>query len=86
MKELTTDSKLAVAIQLRAFTDSAKIEFVLAAIEGLGELGGTEAITHIEALMDIQADRSTPNGDAIWAGLIRAYGRAGRFLPDMPLN
>lgn len=82
MNELTTDNKIAVAIQLRAFTDSAKLEFVLAAIEGLGELGGPDAIKHLEELMDIQSDRSTPNGDAIWAGLLRAYGRAGRFLPD----
>ncbi|MFN7156623.1 MAG: hypothetical protein ACK4OE_23405 [Acidovorax sp.] len=75
-------TKTSIAIQLRAFTDSAKLEFVLAAIAGLGELGGKEAIKHIEELMDIQADRSTPNGDAIWAGLLQAYGRAGRFLPD----
>lgn len=75
-------TKTAVAIQLRAFIAGARLESVLAAIEGLGELGGIEAITHIEELMDTHAEITTPDGLAIWAGLLRAYGRAGRFLPD----
>ena len=75
-------TKTGIASQLRAATDGPNTAIVLAAIEGLGELGGTEAITHIEELMDTRAEVTTPDGLAIWAGLLRAYGRAGRFLPD----
>jgi len=82
MRKLSTETKLAAATQLRAFIAGAKLEFVLAAIEGLGELGGIEAIAHIEELMDTHSELTTADGDAIWAGLLRAYGRAGRFLPE----
>ena len=82
MKQLSADTKLAVANQLRAFIPGSKLEFILAAVEGLGELGGIEAITHIGELMDTHVDGTTSNNDAIWAALLRAYGRAGRFLPD----
>ena len=75
-------TKTSMANQLRAFVTGAKTESVLAAIEGLGELGGAEAIAHIEELMDAQSETTTSDGAAIWASLLRAYGRAGRFLPD----
>lgn len=82
MNKLTTDTKRAAATQLRAFVAGAKLESVLAAIEGLGELGGPDAIAHIEELMDTHSELDTPESAKIWAGLMRAYGRAGRFLPD----
>lgn len=82
MHKLTTDTKRAAATQLRAFIAGAKLEAALAAIEGLGELGGPDAIAHIEELMDTHVESTTADGAAIWAGLLRAYGRAGRFLPD----
>ena len=75
-------TKTSMANQLRAFVTGAKTESVLAAIEGLGELGGAEAIAHIEDLMDVQAENTTAESAVIWAGLLRAYGRAGRFQPE----
>lgn len=75
-------TKTDIANQLRAATDGPNTEIVLAAIEGLGELGGIEAIKHIEELMDMNMEIATARGAAVWAGLLRAYGRAGRFLPD----
>lgn len=82
MRKLTTDTKTAVALQLRSLVAGARLEPALAAIEGLGELGGPQAITHIEELMETHSEMDTPDSRAIWAGLIRAYGRAGRFLPE----
>lgn len=75
-------TKTSIANQLRAFVTGAKKESALAAIEGLGELGGIEAVRHIEELMDEHVEITTPDGAAVWTGLLRAYGRAGRFLPE----
>lgn len=74
-------SKVEIAEQLRAFAQNPVYIFAIASIEGLGELGGADAVNHIEELMDLEADKDGPNGKEKWAALLRAYGRAGRFLP-----
>lgn len=73
-------TKTGIANQLRAFAENPILEFSLGAIEGLGELGGTEAVQHIEELMDVCAEKSGDDERKKWAALLRAYGRAARSL------
>jgi hypothetical protein len=82
MATLKTATKTAVAEQLRAFAASPETDFALAAIAALGELGGSNSLNHIEELMDVSADARGPSEKMKWAALLRAYGRAGRFLPE----
>lgn len=82
MQELETERKIQVAQQLRVFAESHDTEYAAAAIEGLGELGGSEAIKQLEEVMEKESGKSGPGAKALWAALLRAYGRAGRFLPD----
>ncbi|VTU29739.1 hypothetical protein H6CHR_03254 [Variovorax sp. PBL-H6] len=82
METLKTATKTAAAEQLRAFAVSPETDFALAAIFALGELGGSNALNHIEELMDEASDARGPNEKAKWAALLRAYGRASRLLPE----
>lgn len=69
--------KTAIARNLRAQAEGPVLMISLAAIHGLGELGGAEAISNIEELIEKHS-----NVHAKLDALLRAYGRAGRHLQD----
>ena len=75
-------NKNAIAMQLRAYAENPVLAYAMAAIEGLGELGGAVAVVHIEELMDECADKTGDNERKKWEALLRAYGRAGRYLEE----
>lgn len=81
MKQLRSETKTAVAMHLRGFADmKGRSDSQLAAIAGLGELGGPVAVQHIEEMMD-EAYKEA-NMRERWDALLLALGRAGRLLPD----
>ena len=82
MKMLNTTTKTALAAHLRVHADGPDLLIAAGAIEGLGELGGKAAISHLEKLIDdaINSDRSKRK--SLWPALLRAYGRAGRGQPE----
>lgn len=67
--------KAAIARNLREQAEGPVLMISLAAIHGLGELGGPEAISQIEELIETHS-----NVNAKLDALLRAYGRAGRHL------
>ena len=81
MNELKPN-KNSIAEQLRAFTAAVPLPTALAAIDGLGELGGTVAVKHIEELLEEVSHQGGGESREKWAALIRAYGRAGRYLTE----
>ena len=79
MKKLES-SRDGIANTLRGQADGPDLPICVAAIEGLGELGGRSAVVHIEELMDAYHDKNDDDCLATWAALLRAYGRAARNL------
>lgn len=81
MRSLT---KSEIAADLVISADAPNQVNALAAIHALGELGGPAAVKQIEQLMDDHDPGGINDQDdqERWAALLRAYGRAGRYLPD----
>ncbi len=82
MKMLNTTTKTELAVHLRAHADGPDLLIACGAIEGLGDLGGKAAIGHLEKLMDEAMSPDKPKRKSLWPALLRAYGRAGRDLPE----
>lgn len=74
--------KAGIANTLRAQIDSLSLATSLAAIYGLGELGGRNAVFHIEELMNQYHNKNDSDSQAKWEAILRAYGRAARYLDD----
>lgn len=84
MQKLKTESKSQIASVLDAYAEMPNQGVAVAAIDALGELGGPQAVEIIERVLGKldSGGESGPHIDERWEALLRAYGRAGRFMPD----